>query len=133
MPKLFGFGVIAALSMFVAAGPAQADPEYDECIDNSRESEFGACGDAWEEREDRRLNEAWRALLPLLDGEERAALLAEQRRWVAFNQDSCNYFYSEIWGTIGRNTWYPRCRADILIARTAQLRDIKARIDSQNE
>jgi uncharacterized protein YecT (DUF1311 family) len=133
MRRLFGLGVMAVLSMFVAAAPAQADPEYDQCIDESRESEFGACGAAWEEREDRRLNEAWRALLPLLDGRERAALVAEQRAWIAFNTNSCDYFYSEIWGTIGRNTWYPRCRADILIARTVQLREIKARIDSQNE
>ena len=133
MRRLFGLGAMAALSMFVSAAPAQADPEYERCIDEARESEFGACGAAWEEREDRRLNEAWRALLPLLDGAERDALVAEQRAWIAFNQNSCNYFYSEIWGTIGRNTWYPQCRADILVARTAQLRDIKSRMDAQDE
>ena len=80
MRRLFGLGAMAAMAMLFPAAPAQADPEYERCIDNARESGFGACGAAWEEREDRRL-----------------------------------------------------CRADILVARTAQLRDIKSRMDAQDE
>ena len=133
MLTLRALGLAAVASLSFIAAPARADPEYDSCIDDSRESEFAACGAAWVTREDRRLNEAWRALLPLVEGTEREALVAEQRRWVAFNENSCDYFYSEIWGTIGRNTWYPDCRAAVIIARTAQLRDIKARIDSQSD
>ena len=123
----------SAGSLFLLGGEARADPEYDSCIAESRESEFAACGAAWVEREDRRLNAAWRALLPLVEGRERDALVAEQRAWIAFNDQSCDYFYSEIWGTIGRNNWYPQCRADIIIARTRQLDDIRERIADQSE
>ena len=124
-------GLAGALCL--GAGAASADPEYDSCIENSRESEFARCGVEWVEREDRRLNAVWREIQPMIEGRERAALVAEQRNWVRFNQDSCEYWYSEYWGTIGRNTWYPRCRADIIVARTAQLREIRDNIASQGE
>ena len=133
MQKASAFALLTAGSLFVLVAPAGADPEYDRCIGDSRESEFAACGAAWVEREDGRLNAAWRELLPLLEGEERAALVAEQRAWIAFNENSCDYLYTDRWGTIGRNNWYPRCRADIIIARTAQLRDLRARIAEQGE
>jgi uncharacterized protein YecT (DUF1311 family) len=133
MQKAWAFVLLAAGSLFVLSGAAEADPEYDRCIDDSRESEFASCGAAWVQREDGRLNAAWRELLPLLEGVERGALVAEQRAWIAFNENSCDYLYTDRWGTIGRNTWYPRCRAAIIIARTAQLRDLRAQIADQGE
>ena len=133
MKRSAAFALLAAGSLCILVESAAADPDYDQCIDDSREREFAACGVAWVEREDRRLNAAWRELLPLLEGDERAALVAEQRAWIAFNENSCDYLYTDRWGTIGRNTWYPRCRADIIIARTAQLRDLRAWIADQGE
>ena len=123
--------VAAAAAGLFAASAVQADPEYDACIENSRESEFQACGFAWLEREDRRLNAAWGDLLRHFEGQERAALIAEQRAWITFKDQSCNFFWSEYWGTVGRNNWYPQCRAAVIIARTAQLREISARVAEQ--
>ena len=133
MPKLSALGALAAATLFIAAMPARADSEYEACIANSPEVEFAVCGANWVEREDARLNAAWREVLPLLEARERERLVAEQRAWIRFKDGACEYFYTDYWGTVGRNTWYPRCVADIVIARTVQLRDIKARIDSQNE
>ena len=121
----------AAGTLLAVADEAKADPEYDACMEAARESQFQDCGFAWLEREDERLNSVWRDLLPRLEGRERAALVAEQRAWIVFKDQSCDFFWSEYWGTVGRNNWYPQCRADVLGARTAQLRDIRDRIAGQ--
>ena len=119
-------GLLAvAASLFLVPREAAADPEHDRCIDEARNgSEFRACGFAWIDREDARLNAAWRELLPRFEGRdsERAALVAEQRAWIAFKDQSCDFFWSESWGMIGRDTWYAHCRAGVIATRTAQLR-----------
>ena len=121
-------GLLAvAASLFLLPREAAADPEHDRCIDEAHtNSEFRDCGFAWIDREDDRLNAAWRELLPRFEGmdQERAALVAEQRAWIAFKDQSCDFFWSEAWGSIGRDTWYAPCRAGVIATRTAQLREL---------
>ena len=121
---------LAGSLLLTVPGPAKADPDYDRCIDESRESEFDACGSAWVEREDQRLNAAWRELLPLVENaEDRQALVAEQRAWIAFKDQSCNFLYTDRWGSMGPRILFPRCRAGVVAARTAQLREAREAID----
>ena len=129
--KGFAGLAIAGGLLLVVPGHAKADPAYDRCIDEARDdTQFAACGDQWVEREDRSLNAAWRELLPLVENPaDHEALVAEQRAWIAFKDQSCNFLYSEYWGALGRQAYFPRCRAAVIAARTAELRESREMID----
>ena len=129
----------AALAMAIAAPalPALAqqidvgDARYRDCFDEARDdSAMRACGDEWIAREETALNAAWRALLPLIDGDRRAALLEEQRAWVRFKDLSCAYL-TDYYGSMAPNVFFARCRARILAERTAELRRIREFIAEQ--
>src|SRR4051794_29484568 len=91
--------LLAAVSAALSAQPNAAaqrdgigDARYRACMDPAvDEAAMRACGDEWLERLDARLNAEWRAILPLIDGERRAALVAEQRDWIRFKDESCGY------------------------------------------
>ena len=87
---------------------------------------MGECGDAWLEREDARLNAAWKSVVGKAGESTKAALLGEQRAWNAFKEKSC-LFYADAegtFGTAGRFLSFPACRAAVVVARTEALEDI---------
>ena len=121
MTKTLAVGLaIMAASMFLAA-PASADPQYDSCAEGAADARVRACGDAWIQREDRRLNDAWREFISFLDGRERELALEEQRAWIRFKDQSCNFFTTGQYGTWGRDSNFPRCRAAVIASRVAEL------------
>lgn len=109
-------------------GPALADAEYDRCIarSNSTNVEWAACGGAWIEREDRRLNETWRRLLPKLPRQSRADLLAEQRAWIAYKDKACAFYRNGDFGREGQVLHGPCCLAGVIARRRDELADIEA-------
>ena len=122
---------LAALAATLAAQPDASarqdgigDPQYRACMDPAvAASQMRACGDEWLERLDAQLNAEWRTLLPLVDGDRRTALVAEQRDWIRFKDQSCAYL-TEYYGALGPAVQFPSCRAEILSARIAQLRSL---------
>ena len=107
----------------LGAAPAWADPAYDRCMKQSGDTNvaWGECGSAWIGREEVRLNAAWRRVAPRIDGTAGAALLAEQRAWVAYKDLSCQLYATGDYGREGQVLHYPICRAGVLAARTREL------------
>lgn len=120
--------ILAAAVLFGTAGLAWADSDYDRCIDaaGAVDQAMGECGDAWLEREDARLNKAWKSAYGKAGESTKAALLGEQRAWNVFKEKSCLFYADadDTFGTAGRFLSFPACRAEVIVARTKALEDI---------
>jgi uncharacterized protein YecT (DUF1311 family) len=106
-----------------AAWQYEGDDDYRKCIDTSdgTNTAWGACGSALVEREDDRLNQAWkRAYAPDADDTSKD-LLTEQRAWIAFKEKSCQVYASGTYGREGQVLSFPLCRAGIIAQRTVAL------------
>lgn len=116
---------LAALALAaVLAAPAKADKPYDACMGKAvTNPDYGQCGGALVGREDKRLNTVWARVVAKLDPAQKAALLAEQRLWIAFKDKSCG-FWLEGNGREGQVIHFPACRAQIIADRRAYLDDI---------
>ena len=115
--------VTSPLAALSTPESAWADPTYDACIDaTSSNTGWDACGGAWIRREqaglDRVLAEASRAASPV----QRRDLNAEQRAWSSYASAACRYWSNADAGRENQVLAYPSCRAELIAARTAQLR-----------
>ncbi|MEF2551733.1 lysozyme inhibitor LprI family protein [Aurantimonas sp. A2-1-M11] len=111
--------------------PARADDAYDACLREADASmqDMGACGGAWVEREDARLNDAWQALLAELPEDSQPMLRDEQRAWLTYRDQTCLFYLDPVeYGQIGRHLSYPSCRAFIIAQRTQALNEILASV-----
>ncbi|UZK67504.1 lysozyme inhibitor LprI family protein [Sphingomonas sp. M1-B02] len=91
-----------ALAMLAFAGPACADEAYTGCMSTARTNmDFATCGQAMLGRR-RRAQSAMENRLCELDAPTRAALLAEQRLWIAFKDKSCVYWSGGAYGRKAR-------------------------------
>lgn len=115
-----------------AAGSASAahispsDQAYRDCIDSHTSNyDWGVCGGAWQAREDARLNEVWQRIYPKLPAQSKADLLADQRRWIAFKDQSCKLHSNGDWGREGQVLGYPACMVDLIKARVQYLESLE--------
>ncbi len=116
----------ASIAIFAAAAPlpAQADDEYDTCMGKGMtDADYRECGGAYIGRADAELNAAWRELRQQSSEETRKWLLDEQRAWNEYKEKSCLFWGTGEYGTIGSAMTYPPCRARVIEARTAELRE----------
>lgn len=115
----------AIAALLALAGAAVADDAYDKCIETSDGSNpaWSKCGAALLEREDVRLNEAWKRVFAQFDGRVRNELQEEQRAWIAFKEKSCLFFANGGFGREGQVLAFPTCRARIIAARTEELEE----------
>ena len=114
----------AALAIAALASPALADEKYDACVDKGMtDADYRECGSAWLQRADDDLNAAWKELRKLASEETAKWLLEEQRAWNTYKEASCMFWGSGEYGTMGTVLSFPPCRAEIIEARTAQLRE----------
>ena len=114
---------IAAVLLFSGlAAPAFADDAYDACVEKGEtDMDWRECGSTWVERADAELNAMWRELRDTASEESMAALLHEQRAWIAYKDKSCMVWASGEYGTIGSVLYFPPCRARVIEARTGEL------------
>lgn len=123
-------GVLVALALAFGADhpsalPSTAVAEYQKC--DARKGSIPAdCGSRLIQREDARLNAAWRKLdIQLRAGftpQTRVDLLAEQRAWITYKDRACR-FYSNVqdWGSMGRSYDGPLCKAEVIARRANEL------------
>jgi uncharacterized protein YecT (DUF1311 family) len=99
------------------------DAEYRRCIARSdgTNTAWGLCGTALIEREDIRLNAAWKRVYAAGAETKSKDLLDEQRAWNAFKETSCRFYASGTFGREGQVLSFPVCRAGIIAQRTAIL------------
>ena len=123
-PALLSLAAAAALALVLAPAPARADKPYDACMAKAATNiDYGQCGGAWIQREDKRLNIAWTRVYARLEPAQKAELLAEQRLWLAFKNRSCGYWL-EGNGREGQVIHYPSCRAQVIADRAGYLEGV---------
>ena len=117
------------LAFLLPAVHANADPLYDKCIRQSdgTNSAWAECGGAWVKRADKALNAAWKKIYGVAEGQTKTDLLAEQRLWNSYKEESCKFYANGDWGREGQVLSFPACRAKVIEARTAQLLEYNER------
>jgi uncharacterized protein YecT (DUF1311 family) len=117
--------VFLAILFAVPTACASADELYDRCMDASDSSNpgFAFCGGEWVARADTKLNEVWKELYSNAKENIKKDLLAEQRLWNAYKEQSCDIFRKGNWGREGEVIHFPVCRAIVIEARIKQLED----------
>jgi uncharacterized protein YecT (DUF1311 family) len=86
-------------------------------------TQFAACAGSLVKDTDSRLNASWKRLLALVGGSRTtrgAALLDEQRAWIAFRQKACTGFWKDQ-GREAQVLHEPLCVAQIIEDRAADL------------
>lgn len=121
--KLFCVAASLAAGIFLLqTGEAHADAIYDKCINAASDNaSWGQCGGALIEREDAKLNAAWKQVYAQTNGQTKVDLLAEQRAWIAFREASCKFYANGDFGREGQVLSYPTCVAQIIADRTDAL------------
>ena len=113
------------VSLALAAALTSADPGYDRCMQRAvTNPDFAACGTALVARREAELNRIWKVSYARLDAPTKAALLAEQRLWIAFKDKSCRYWTTGSYGREGQTVHFYSCRAKVIDQRIAYLADI---------
>lgn len=118
--------------MAVSAAPARADEGYKPdqafatCVNKVSDGDNNGlyeCGKALLTREETRLQTTWNSVSKALDDPQiKARLLADQRRWVSFKDQTCG-FWAQDSGSMG-HAQYPLCVAEIVAARRDYLKEI---------
>jgi uncharacterized protein YecT (DUF1311 family) len=115
------------LAGILLAGPALADGEYDACLGSADET---SCGEGWIDREQKQLDEAWRQLTEVADGDVAKALEAEQEAWRRFSELACLFKKDPGFGGAGGPTGYHACRTNVIADRAEALRGYISYIDN---
>ncbi len=90
----------------------QTDPGYTDC--------YGSAID----RADKQLNVQWKKLMSIVGGAKSEAgqsLIKEQRAWIAFKEESCNFYWGSNYGSMHRTIIGPSCRLNVYQSRIAQI------------
>jgi uncharacterized protein YecT (DUF1311 family) len=95
---------------FFAIAPAQAfgqenlSAEYSKCIEQSGATDPGMldCMVAEAERQDKRLNDAYKKLMNELKSERRIELQEAQRLWLKYTEANCNFYLDPDGGTAAK-------------------------------
>jgi uncharacterized protein YecT (DUF1311 family) len=79
--------------------------EYSDCIDKASQSataEMFECSGEELDRQDARLNDAYKKLMSKLSRDRKKALLKAQRAWIKFRETNCDYWFDPQGGTAAR-------------------------------
>jgi len=122
--------LIASASIAFAQEPTDgvhgAGAPLADCIEHSdgTNTAWAICGGAEVERQEQRLNAAWKRVSPMLDPQSRADLLVEQRAWISFKDKSCLYLANGQRGRQGQVLEFPACRAAVIAERADELESL---------
>ncbi|HVM79111.1 MAG TPA: lysozyme inhibitor LprI family protein [Stellaceae bacterium] len=109
---------------------AAQSADWKKCVDGTTTNvEWSRCGQEEIDRQEARLNAAWKQAFACFSGAEEMAkakqdFLAEQRLWVKWKDASCNFYAEgEAFGREGQVVSYPACRAAVILQRTQFLEE----------
>ena len=121
--------LVACLVLFGLAS-AQAEERtsksYAACLDKSGGATFAMQGCISEEldRQDRRLNGAYEALMGSVPEKRRAQLRDAQRKWIAFRDANCEFYYDPQGGSAARLS-SSECVVTLTAKRAHELETLK--------
>lgn len=89
--------------------------------------DFAACGEIYVRAADAGLNVQWSRISAAADPATKAALLREQRAWLAYRVQVCAFYGLQVqWGREGEVLHRPECVAQVIERRTKELADYRA-------
>jgi len=109
--------------LLCGSGANAQSSDWKKCVDIAKDNvERSHCGVAEINREEERLNEAWKKALacfadPFMKGAKQK-FLDEQRLWIKWKDASCTFYgEQEAFGRDGSVLDFPLCRASVIIER----------------
>ena len=125
MRALIAPALACLLTTLTGATPASADTAYSRCVDGTSSNvEWAGCGQHFLDRLDVALNAAWKTAHASIDVRSRRDLLREQRAWLKFREQSCEFWANGSYGREGEVLHFFTCRAAITEARISDLNGI---------
>jgi|GEM_PF-556699 len=99
------------------------NPLYGNCMMHAQnDGDFAQCAEEHLEHLDAELNQAWsKVYKPLTNEKIKAALLNEQRKWIAFKESACLYYFDDGFGSADRVMSFPACQSNIIGQRIKAL------------
>jgi uncharacterized protein YecT (DUF1311 family) len=109
----------------IAADLPPRTKEYSRCIENAGAVDPAVldCISNEYDRQDKRLNAAYRKLMGSLKGERKKQLLEAQRLWGKYTEANCAFYYDPDGGSMARMQ-AAECGVTARIERTAELEDL---------
>lgn len=105
---------------------ARLSRAYHQCLGRDpSNSDIGQCIEAERERQEARLNEAYRMVMARLAPPRRVALRASERAWVRSRQGECDRVYREMEGGTGDGIALDTCMSVRAAERTARLEALR--------
>lgn len=126
------FATMWLLTALAAAGSAGAagggfrdtilSRDYHNCLgDNPSNADIGQCLELENERQEGRLNQAYRMVMARLPAPRKTALLSSERAWVKARKRECDAAYHEMEGGTGAGIAQLMCQSVRAAERTAWL------------
>jgi uncharacterized protein YecT (DUF1311 family) len=114
--------VLAAAAVVLLSGAAMADDSDGiDCNNAMTQMAMNICADRDYQAADRRLNDTYRALMAMLDGDQRQKLIAAERAWIGFRDAHCRSETAESEGGSIHPMMYSSCLTDMTKARLKEL------------
>lgn len=109
----------------IAADLPPRTKEYSRCIEKAGAVDPAVleCISAEYDRQDKRLNAAYRKLMGSLNGERKKQLLEAQRLWGKYTEANCTFYYDPDGGTMARMQ-AAECGVTARIERASELDDL---------
>jgi uncharacterized protein YecT (DUF1311 family) len=128
--KVSAAAILGMAAISIAPARAEeaykADPDFAACVNGVSDGDNNGlfmCGQALLQREEGRLQQTWNTVYKgLTEADVKARLLADQRRWLAFKDQTCSFWATDS-GAMG-HAQYPLCKAEIVAARRDFLKEI---------
>jgi uncharacterized protein YecT (DUF1311 family) len=133
---VIALSLLALLAGGMDDAPVQTPPQImlGQCLDDAiNNADYGECYSAAIDKADGELNAVWKLLMAELSEQPEAgeSLREEQRKWIAFKEDSCSFYWDEGFGSMHRSIIGPACRLDVIEMRTGQLNAILIELEAQ--
>jgi len=121
---VFAAIILSFFASTALAGEEELSRAYECCVAESDGGDFSIidCIQQELERQDARLNVAYKKLMDALDGDRKTKLREAQRAWIKFRDTYGDFLYDPDGGTLARvkaNHWHMQATAD----RARQLED----------
>ena len=96
--------IIAAASHAAGAHETERSKQHAACMDKSGDTTMGMieCITLENQRQDARLNQAYKAVMAELSPERKKQLLEAQRAWIKFRDANCSFYNDPDGGTLAR-------------------------------
>jgi uncharacterized protein YecT (DUF1311 family) len=124
--SLVNLSIITITSLNFLSGVSQtAYAQQTNCSDSSNlnQSQINECAYRFYQNEDKKLNQAYKKLLPKLSASRKQKLINAQQAWIKFRDTSCDFERSEVEGGSMSPTVYYGCMESLTKQRTKELND----------